>query len=86
MLERRGRLVTEVGTVLEKPRTLTTGTTVLQGPMMLLTTSTVLEWPGGGEGVVSLYNGKPAEALDALHYMPSYEKVSCQTVHGQPQY
>ena len=47
MLEGQGRLVTEVGTVLEKPGTLTTGTTVLQGAMMLLTTgATVLEWPG----------------------------------------
>ena len=37
MLEGRGRLVTEVGTVLYKPGTLTTGTAVLQVPEMLLT-------------------------------------------------
>ena len=42
------REVTEVGTVLEKPGTLTTGTTVLQGTMMLLTAgATVLKCPGG---------------------------------------
>ena len=34
---------------------------------------------------ISLYNGKPNEALDALRYMRFCEQVSCQTVHGQPQ-
>ena len=53
--------------------------------MMLLTTgATVLEWPGGFF-FVSLYNGKRNETLDALCYMRFCEKVSCQTVHGQPQ-
>ena len=48
VLEGRGRLGTEGGTMLEKPGTLTTGTTVSQGPMMLFTTGAiVLEWPGG---------------------------------------
>ena len=34
---------------------------------------------------VSLYDGKPNKALDALRYMRFCEKVSCQTVHGQHQ-
>ena len=34
---------------------------------------------------ISLYSGKPNEALDALRYMRFCEQVSCQTVHGQPQ-
>ena len=54
--------------------------------MMLLTTgATVLEWPWGLCFFVSLYNGKPNEALDALRYMRFCEQVNCQTVHGQPQ-
>ena len=39
MLEERGKLVTEGGTVFRKSGTLTTETTILQGPMMLLTRS-----------------------------------------------
>ena len=74
MLVGRGRLVTEVETVLEKPRTLTTGTTVLQGPMMLLTTgATVLKWTGGFF-LFFLYDGKPNEALDALRYICNFVK------------
>ena len=53
--------------------------------MLLTTGATVLEWLGGYFFVVSLYNGKPNEALDALRYMRFCEQVSCQTVHGQPQ-
>ena len=31
---------------------------------------------------ISLYNGTPNEALNALRYMRFCEQVSCQTVHG----
>ena len=42
---------------------------------------------GGAREVffVSLYDGKPKEALDALLHMRFCEQVRCQTVHGQPQ-
>ena len=85
VLEGRGRLITEGGTVLEKPGTLTTWTTVLQGPMMLLTTGATV-WSAHGDCFfISLYNGKPNEALGALRYMRFCEQVSCQIAHGQPQ-
>ena len=58
----------------------------LELPERLLTTgATALDWPGGLFVFVSLYDGKPNEALDALRYMQLCKKVNCQTVHGQPQ-
>ena len=53
--------------------------------MLLTTGATVLEWPGELFFCFFLYNGKPNESLNALRYMLFCEKVSCQTVHGQPQ-
>ena len=46
--------------------------------MLLATGATVLEWPWGLFFFVSLYNGKPNEALDALRYMRFCEQVSCR--------
>ena len=76
-------MVTEEGT---ETRALETGTTVLQGPMMQQQEQHIGVAGGGGGGVVVLlYNGKPNEALDALRYIRFCKKVSCQTLHGQPQ-
>ena len=53
--------------------------------MMLLTTGGTV-WSAHGDCFfISLYNGKPNEALDALRHMRFCEQVSCQTAHGQPQ-